>query len=203
MPSYGSADYLALGDNNAVCFQCGRKRKASELRKHWQGYYVCPEHWEARHPQDFVRATPDNKPPPWVQPPPAPDYVMWCTIPGSSAVVGYAVAGCSVSGRYVPNLWEYPPSILMGVPPPPPAPVPPPPPVPVHLVPVPPVPVPPLPPVPVPPVPVPPVPVPPVPVPPAPVPPVPVPPVPVPPPEDSMSAVCGIAICGLAVCGHP
>jgi len=67
----GRADYLAIGDYNAVCFECGRKRKASTLRKHWQGYYVCPEHWEPRQPQDFVRAIPDVITPPWTQPRPA------------------------------------------------------------------------------------------------------------------------------------
>lgn len=66
----GRADYLALGDWNTVCYQCGRKRKASTLRKHWQGYYVCPEHWEVRQPQDFVRSVPDKQTPPWVQPMP-------------------------------------------------------------------------------------------------------------------------------------
>lgn len=66
----GRADYLELGSWNAVCFQCGRKRKASQLKKHWQGYYVCPEHWEPRHAQDFVRSVPDHQTPPWAQPMP-------------------------------------------------------------------------------------------------------------------------------------
>ena len=67
----GRADFLELGSWNAVCYQCGRKRKSSMLRKHWQGYYVCPEHWESRQPQDFVRSVPDKQTPPWVQPMPA------------------------------------------------------------------------------------------------------------------------------------
>ena len=71
----GHADYLALGDYNAVCYECGRKFKASELKRHWQGYYVCPKHWEPRHPQDFVRAVPDVQTPPWTQPMPEDQYV--------------------------------------------------------------------------------------------------------------------------------
>ena len=63
----GRADYLAIGDYNALCFECGRKRKASTLRRHWQGYYVCPEHWEPRQPQDFVRSVPDLMTVPWAQ----------------------------------------------------------------------------------------------------------------------------------------
>lgn len=65
----GSADHLVLGDYNAVCYECGRKKKASTLVKHWQGYFVCPEHNEPRHPQDFVGKTPAQEPVPWSQPP--------------------------------------------------------------------------------------------------------------------------------------
>ena len=95
----GRADYLELGDWNTVCFECGRKRKASMLKKHWQGYYVCPEHWEPRQPQDFVRSVPDIQTPPWVQPMPAPIFVAICTLEGQTAVTGVAIASCSVAGR--------------------------------------------------------------------------------------------------------
>lgn len=67
----GASDHLVLGDWNAVCYECGRKKKASQLKKHWQGYMVCPEHWEPRQPQDFVRATADTDVPAWTQPMPA------------------------------------------------------------------------------------------------------------------------------------
>lgn len=70
----GRADYLALGDWNVQCFQCGFKRKASMMERNWQGYYVCPEHNEPRQTQDFVRATPDFQTPPWVQPMPTAVY---------------------------------------------------------------------------------------------------------------------------------
>lgn len=72
----GRADYLALGDYNAVCYECGRKFKASELKRHWQGYYVCPAHFEPRQPQDFVRNIPDVQTPPWAQPMPADTFRM-------------------------------------------------------------------------------------------------------------------------------
>ena len=70
----GRADYLALGDWNVVCFQCGLKRKASMMERNWQGYWVCPEHNEPRQPQDFVRSVPDNETPPWVQAMPSTVY---------------------------------------------------------------------------------------------------------------------------------
>lgn len=63
----GSRDYFAPGDWNATCYVCGGKFKASELIKHWQGYHVCSECWEPRHPQDFVRGVADKPAAPWVQ----------------------------------------------------------------------------------------------------------------------------------------
>ena len=64
----GQADHLVLGDYNAACFECGGKRKASQLQKHWKGYYVCKDCWEPRHPQDFVGVVPKEDTPAWTQP---------------------------------------------------------------------------------------------------------------------------------------
>lgn len=94
----GRADYLELGDWNAVCFECGRKRKASQLKKHWQGYFVCPEHWEPRQPQDFVRSVPDIQTPPWTQPMPQDQFLsgtaltVESTPEGSDDILSYALA---------------------------------------------------------------------------------------------------------------
>ena len=71
----GPNDHLVLGDWNAVCYECGRKQKASTMKRHWQGYYLCPDHWEPRQPQDFVRGTKDTQQPPWTQPMPADVFV--------------------------------------------------------------------------------------------------------------------------------
>jgi len=98
-PRKGKADYLQLGDWNSVCYQCGAKFKASELRRHWQGYYVCDKHWEARHPQDFVRGVPDIQTPPWAQPTPANQFVVICTPDGSSAMPGVAIPGCMIPAK--------------------------------------------------------------------------------------------------------
>jgi hypothetical protein len=105
----GRADFLNLGDWNSVCFECGRKRKASEMMKHWQGYYVCPQHWEARQPQDFVRSVPDVQTPPWTQPMPADVFINVCTPNGTSAVPAVAVPGCAIPGYLSPF---YDPSIF-------------------------------------------------------------------------------------------
>lgn len=104
----GRADYLALGDWNAVCYQCGRKRKASTMKKHWQGYYVCPEHWEPRQTQDFVRSVPDIQTPPWAQPMPADTFRLTCSSEDQSAIPRRAEPGCVrpgfISPFYDPSL---------------------------------------------------------------------------------------------------
>lgn len=43
------------GDYNAICDRCGFKVKASTLKKTWDGFMVCPEDWEPRHPLDFAK----------------------------------------------------------------------------------------------------------------------------------------------------
>lgn len=103
-PIRGRADYLELGDWNAVCFECGRKRKASYMKKHWQGYWVCPEHWEARQPQDFVRAVPDIIQPPWVQPP-EDTFVQVCTWEGRMGIVDVGTVDCMVVDFIAPA-WD-------------------------------------------------------------------------------------------------
>jgi hypothetical protein len=63
----GRVDYLKLGSWNACCDRCGRNRKGDELKKTWDGLWVCAEHWEPRHPQDFVRAVRENPTPPFIR----------------------------------------------------------------------------------------------------------------------------------------
>ena len=73
MSSRGAYDGRGtLGEWNAICDQCGRRFKASDLRENWRGLRVCPEDWEPRHPADFFRipgekitvpfARPDDRP---------------------------------------------------------------------------------------------------------------------------------------------
>jgi len=94
-PPKGKSDYLALGDWNAQCWECSGKFKASVMKKHWKGYWVCTRCWEPRQPQDFVKAVPDIQAPPWTQSEPAPDFVPLCTPNGQCAVPGYMTPGCA------------------------------------------------------------------------------------------------------------
>lgn len=53
----------------AICDVCGFKYYHHELRERWDGQMVCDVDFETRHPQEFVRAVPDQKPLPWTRPP--------------------------------------------------------------------------------------------------------------------------------------
>lgn len=56
-----------VGDWKAMCDECGWDYKASQLRQDWKGLYKCPQCWERRHPQDFVRGITDDPSPPWAR----------------------------------------------------------------------------------------------------------------------------------------
>lgn len=48
------------GDHWVQCQVCGFEYRNSQMRKRWDGVITCKMDWEPRHPQDFVRATPEN-----------------------------------------------------------------------------------------------------------------------------------------------
>lgn len=109
----GNADYFRLGDWNAVCDRCGRKRKGSELRLTWNNLWVCPEKcWEPRQPQDFVRAVRENPTPPFVRNP-ADIIISYCTPNGRTALPGFGVPGCMIPGFTDP---AFDPSIVEAIP---------------------------------------------------------------------------------------
>lgn len=93
--SIGTADHLVLGDWNARCDRCGKKMKGSQLRETWQGYKVCPEHWEPRQPQDFVRGIVEHPTPPFVRDPPD-LFIAVCTPNGRTALCDFAVCDCAI-----------------------------------------------------------------------------------------------------------
>ena len=51
----------------ALCDVCGRKYKASLLKKRWDGLMCCDDDWEIRQPQDFVRGVADTQIAPWTR----------------------------------------------------------------------------------------------------------------------------------------
>lgn len=53
---------------NAICDVCGFKFKNTQLKERWDGLMVCQSDWETRHPQEMIRAIPDENKLPWTRP---------------------------------------------------------------------------------------------------------------------------------------
>jgi hypothetical protein len=53
-------NYYKAGEWNVTCDVCSQKIKAGESKKRWDGFIVCSDCFELRHPQDFVRARQDK-----------------------------------------------------------------------------------------------------------------------------------------------
>jgi len=56
----GGRGYLHLPDkqfvphaSNTICDVTGFRVKSTEVKRTWEGYYVIPEAWAPRQPQDF------------------------------------------------------------------------------------------------------------------------------------------------------
>lgn len=94
-PTKGKADYYDPGDWNVACSMCGRKFKASQMVRNWQGLWRCREHNEPRQPQDFVRAIPDVQAVPFAQPETDID-IEFCSLNGVSAIPDAALPDCSI-----------------------------------------------------------------------------------------------------------
>jgi len=84
----GRRDVYKRGDFNAICYVCGFKRKASEMKLRWDGVYCCKQDWEIRQPQDFVRGVPDEQGIPWSQSEPPDAYNGAVVPPATNIVVG-------------------------------------------------------------------------------------------------------------------
>lgn len=61
---------MPIREYNAICDVCGQKFKNHQLRKRWDGYMVCSEDWEARHPMDYQKIPRTEQPVPWSRPEP-------------------------------------------------------------------------------------------------------------------------------------
>lgn len=53
-------NYFKSGEWNLICDVCSKKIKASDAKQRWDGLIVCPDDFEHRHPQDFVKAHTDK-----------------------------------------------------------------------------------------------------------------------------------------------
>jgi hypothetical protein len=89
--------YYKPGDWNAICDRCGFKFKASELKRDWQGFMVCPEDFETRHPLDFLRAKREKIRVPWTRIDP-PTTTTGVTAPTDESVGNNPIGNTKVGG---------------------------------------------------------------------------------------------------------
>lgn len=92
----GQRDWYKKGTYNAICYVCGFKRKADEMKLRWDGVYVCKEDWEIRQPQDFVRGQPEEQSLPWTQPEGGDTFVAPPSTPLSGTV--QTISGIFLNG---------------------------------------------------------------------------------------------------------
>ena len=62
-------NYFISGEWNLICDVCSIKYKAGKAKHRWDGFIVCPNCYEQRHPQDFVRSRQDKITVPYIRPP--------------------------------------------------------------------------------------------------------------------------------------
>jgi hypothetical protein len=84
----GRADYWLPGGWNMVCQVCGFKYKNTEMKLRWDNVWCCPEDWELRQPQDFVRGVKDQMAVPYSNPEPPNVFSGTLPTPTGEIVVG-------------------------------------------------------------------------------------------------------------------
>jgi hypothetical protein len=103
-----SRNYYVSGQFNVTCDVCSRKIKAGYTKRRWDGFQVCPDCYEERHPQDFVRARQDKITVPFSRPIPTllftnVPYInigdSVCTFSGRQAIPNEGIPGCMIPSK--------------------------------------------------------------------------------------------------------
>lgn len=93
-PGYRHGNYWFL------CDRCGCVIRAGEGRMTWDGLFVCPDDWEIRHEQDFVRVRRDQIVPEGpIRPEGDGDLFIESFCPTNTCINGIAIAGCAIAGN--------------------------------------------------------------------------------------------------------
>ena len=98
-------NYPDLGNWNALCDSCGRKFKALDLKRRWDGLMVCTEDFELRHPQDFLRVQKERISVDFSRPYPTQDTFLpyVCSVSGVYGMADVGSADCAQADKYSPN----------------------------------------------------------------------------------------------------
>jgi len=107
-----SKNYFTSGSHNITCDVCSKKLKAHETYHRWDGFIVCKDDLEQRHPQDFVKSKQDKITVPFSRPIPELVFTfLACTAYSRQCLADYAAADCAQVGvdyglREYTNVWE-------------------------------------------------------------------------------------------------
>jgi hypothetical protein len=96
-------NWLKLGDWNVICDSCGRKFKASSMRKRWDGLLVCREDFEVKHPQLSMKVRGDKQTIPIPRPEAEDQFIQVCWIWDRSPYANLGSADCSTVGKTTPS----------------------------------------------------------------------------------------------------
>lgn len=83
------------GQHYFICDVCGFKHHSEKKKKRWDGLIVCPEDFEADHPQKYLRVEPDGLPVSDPRPRPEDVFDYVCYIYASMAYADLAEADCA------------------------------------------------------------------------------------------------------------
>jgi hypothetical protein len=102
MGSYGKKTRhpgFDAGNHWVECDVCGFIIRSRDAKLTWDNKVVCPEDFETRHPQDFVRGRADEEAAKGLVRPEKTDGVAPATACTTrSAIAGDAIAGCALAG---------------------------------------------------------------------------------------------------------
>jgi len=92
------------GDHWRICDRSGRKVRASQTVKQWDGLIVAIDEYEDRHPQDFVRGRKDRQNVPDARPESVDSFLgPLQTVTTAAAVAGAAALTVETTARFEGN----------------------------------------------------------------------------------------------------
>jgi hypothetical protein len=85
------------GNQWCICTVCGFKYRRSDMRLRWDNVWACPEDWETRQPQDYVKSIPDVIVVYPQLPPPTDEFIEVCSLTGRQGIADYGTADCALA----------------------------------------------------------------------------------------------------------
>lgn len=85
------------GNHWVLCDRCGCAVREKDSKVTWEGYVVCPDDWEPRQPQDFVRSKEDRIAPEGNVRPDSNGYFVYGLCTTNTAVCDEAIADCAIA----------------------------------------------------------------------------------------------------------